>query len=281
MSPADPPEKPPLTRRRLRQMRTQGIPIILPGTTPLVAAAAPAADPEMPVDPETPVEAIVEEAQPEPTETESVTEDIVDAVVVDDESVEDAAADESDAADGDAAAEPSGDDADSGRVIAADFGAELLAGDATTATPPPSFDHLLTRSGPTGGSTASPNALILSQTPETGPLVVPVQASGEVIITGSYELPESYGSTGTVPGTADTKETDAALIDEELPLASSPIPVSASAAVSTIKSGEEIVTPPAPEKTNKVMMVLAITAGVLALGLTGVLILSFVTGVFR
>ena len=48
-----------------------------------------------------------------------------------------------------------------------------------------------------------------------------------------------------------------------------------------MKSGEELVAPPAPEKTNRIMMILAITAGVLALGLTGVLILSFATGVFR
>lgn len=164
-------------------------------------------------------------------------------------------------------------------VIAADFGAELLAGDAVTAAAPPSFDHLLTRSGPATGSVAVPNALILSQTPEAGPLVV--QASGEVIITGSYELPPNFGSTGSAPGTADDKTTDEGLIDEEIPLASSPIPVSASAAISTIKSGEEIVAPPVPEKTNRVMMILAITAGVLALGLTGVLILAFATGVFR
>lgn len=166
-------------------------------------------------------------------------------------------------------------------MIAADLGADLLAGEAASVAAPPSFDHLLTRSGPTDGSVATPNALILSQTPITGPLVVPVQGSGDVIITGSYELPESFGSTGTAPGTTDDKSTDATILDEELPLHSSPIPVSASAAVSTMKSGEELVAPPAPEKTNRIMMILAITAGVLALGLTGVLILSFATGVFR
>ena len=267
MSPTDAPENPPLTRRRLREMRTQGIPIILPGTTAPVA--------EKPATPEPAVEAVIEEAQAAPAAADEATEDIVDAVVVEDATDGDATADP------DSTSDPSDDDADSGPVIPADFGAELLAGDAATAVAPPSFDHLLTRSGPATGSIATPNALILSQTPETGPLVVPVQASGEVIITGSYELPESYGSTGSAPGTADDKETDAGLIDEELPLASSPIPVSASAAISTIKSGEEIVAPPAPEKTNKVMLVLAITAGVLALGLTSVLILSFVTGVFR
>lgn len=258
MSPTDPPQNPPLTRRRIREMRTQGIPIILPGTT-APGTTAPAAD-------EPAVEAIVVETAPaEPAADDAPEEIVLEAVVEGDESAEEA----------------SDEDDESPRVIAADLGADLLAGEAASVAAPPSFDHLLTRSGPTDGSVATPNALILSQTPITGPLVVPVQGSGDVIITGSYELPESFGSTGTAPGTTDDKSTDATILDEELPLHSSPIPVSASAAVSTMKSGEELVAPPAPEKTNRIMMILAITAGVLALGLTGVLILSFATGVFR
>lgn len=258
MSPTDPPQNPPLTRRRIREMRTQGIPIILPGTT-APGTTAPAA--EEPV-----VEAVVVETAPaEPAADDAPEEIVLEAVVEGDESAEEA----------------SDEDDESPRVIAADLGADLLAGEAASVAAPPSFDHLLTRSGPTDGSVATPNALILSQTPITGPLVVPVQGSGDVIITGSYELPESFGSTGTAPGTTDDKSTDATILDEELPLHSSPIPVSASAAVSTMKSGEELVAPPAPEKTNRIMMILAITAGVLALGLTGVLILSFATGVFR
>lgn len=263
MSPTDPPQNPPLTRRRIREMRTQGIPIILPGTTAPGTAATAAEEPA--------VEAVVVETAPaEPAADDAPEEIVLEAVVEGDESAEDESAEEA-----------SDEDDESPRVIAADLGADLLAGEAASVAAPPSFDHLLTRSGPTDGSVATPNALILSQTPITGPLVVPVQGSGDVIITGSYELPESFGSTGTAPGTTDDKSTDATILDEELPLHSSPIPVSASAAVSTMKSGEELVAPPAPEKTNRIMMILAITAGVLALGLTGVLILSFATGVFR
>ncbi len=47
-----------------------------------------------------------------------------------------------------------------------------------------------------------------------------------------------------------------------------------------MKNSGEIITPPTPEKGSKLMMTLAITAGVLALALVGVLILAFVTGVF-
>ena len=42
----------------------------------------------------------------------------------------------------------------------------------------------------------------------------------------------------------------------------------------------DIIKPPTPEKGGRLMLTLAITAGVLALALVGVLILAFVTGVF-
>jgi len=42
----------------------------------------------------------------------------------------------------------------------------------------------------------------------------------------------------------------------------------------------DIIKPPVPEKGGKLMMSLAVTAGVLALALVGVLILAFATGVF-
>ena len=162
------------------------------------------------------------------------------------------------------------------------LGASLLddapaAGQPAAVEFPPSFDQLLTR---TTGAIAIPNALIVSQAPEVGPLVAPVTATGEVIVTGTFNLPEGLGSTGHAKGTADGKEIDATLVDGELPSHSSPTPIAASAAVSTAKAPGDVIKPPVPEKGGKLMMSLAITAGVLALALVGVLILAFVTGVF-
>ncbi|MGU3644909.1 hypothetical protein ACLBXX_08050 [Microbacterium sp. C23T] len=162
------------------------------------------------------------------------------------------------------------------------LGASLLdaapaAGEPAAVEFPPSFDQLLTR---TTGAIAIPNALIVSQAPEVAPLVAPVTATGEVIVTGTFNLPEGLGSTGHAKGTADGKEIDATLVDGELPSHSSPTPIAASAAVSTAKAPGDVIKPPVPEKGGKLMMSLAITAGVLALALVGVLILAFVTGVF-
>ncbi|MFH8249987.1 hypothetical protein ACH3VR_06440 [Microbacterium sp. B2969] len=175
--------------------------------------------------------------------------------------------------------EDASDEDESGsRVIDPSFGAALLAGEAAPAAPlAPSFDELITRSA--NGSVATPNALILSQAPDGGPIVAPVNATGEVLITGTFNLPEGLGSTGHAPGTADGKEVDAVLVDGELPAHSSPTPIAASAAVSTTKTPGEIIKPPTPEKGGRLMLTLAITAGALALALVGVLIVAFATGV--
>lgn len=164
------------------------------------------------------------------------------------------------------------------RVVTPELGADVLRGQLDVEVPA-SFDQLLTRGSATG-ALSMPNALILSQTPDGGPLTAPVAATGEILITGTFALPDHYGATGTVPGRADGKEADAALVDGELPASSSPTPIAASAAISTIKSADEIIKPPAPERGSRLMVVLAITAGVLAVALAGVLILAITTGIF-
>ena len=166
-------------------------------------------------------------------------------------------------------------------VVAPTFGSGLLAGDGVEIELPASFDQLLARGSAATGSLAASNALILSQTPDTGSFSAPVAATGEVLITGTFNLPESFGSTGTSHGSSDGKEIDAVLVDGELPASSSPTPIAASSAISTIKSADDIIKPPAPEKGGKLMLALVITAGALALALTGALIIALVTGVFR
>jgi len=255
-----------------------------------VVAAEPVAEPEAVAE----LEAVAEpeagaddESQPEAVADVEPEAEAADDAGDDGEADLDAA--DLDAADLDAAdehptvaEEPKTDDeaesSEKAPVVAPGLGAQLLSGDPGDVELPASFDHLLARGG--GGSSSAPNALILSQTPETGSLSVPIMGTGELLITGSYSLPENYGSTGAVPGSQDGKDLDAALIDGELPPASSPTPIAASSAISTIKSADEIIRPPAPEKGSRLMMTLAITAGALALALATVLILAVVNGVF-
>ncbi|QNA92843.1 hypothetical protein [Microbacterium sp. Se63.02b] len=160
------------------------------------------------------------------------------------------------------------------------FGEGILA-DAPDPHAPfrPSFDDLLTVGDSTGSQHSAPNALIFTPSPGEGSLSGPVASTGEILVTGSYELPQGMGSQGHALGTTDGKDVDAVLIDGELPPASSPTPIAASSAVSTIKPAGEVIRPPAPEKGNRLMLTLAIVAGGLALALGVALIFAFTTNV--
>jgi hypothetical protein len=251
----------PLTRRQARaheRIRTASVPVIQPDAVPVVssAAAVPPAT-EAPLVAEATDEALPADApKPQDAPDESLPLPS-DSVAIEPESAEAAPA-----------------------IVNPELGSELLAGETPAVSIPPSFDQLISRAPSSTGAVVTPNALILSQTPNATPLG-PITATGEVLITGSFDLPAGLGSVGHAHGTADGKDVDATLIDGELPPASSPTPIAASAAISTARhAGEEIIRPPAPEKGNRLMLALVITAGVLAVALVGVLILAVTTGVF-
>ncbi|TGY38177.1 hypothetical protein E5344_07280 [Microbacterium laevaniformans] len=304
MSTPDQPDTPQLTRRQLREMRnTASTPVITPADaekasqpaepTPPVVAPLPRAAEPVEVAEAPPAAADVDVEAPSFTRRAARRQERLRtaSVPVADETPGPAAtssetgseARPEDVAPADATAENAPEIAqDEERpVVAPTFGSGLLAGESVEIDLPASFDQLLTRGSTATGALSAPNALILSQTPETGALVSPITGTGEVLITGTFSLPESFGSTGTMPGRTDNKETDAVLVDGELPASSSPTPIAASSAISTIKSAEDIIKPPAPEKGSRLMLALVITAGALALALTGVLIVALVTGAFR
>ncbi|WP_433677348.1 hypothetical protein [Microbacterium gorillae] len=161
-----------------------------------------------------------------------------------------------------------------GPVLNAAFGAQVAPG---VTSGEQSFDELISRDS--GGSTAAGHSLVLPDS-ALPPLTAPVTSTGAMLVTGTFNLPE-LGSQGHAPGVADGKDVDAVLIDGELPAASSPTPIAATAAVSQAKAPGEIIKPPVPEKSNKLMLVLAITAGVLALALVGVIVGAALTGMMQ
>lgn len=260
----------PLTRRQAREqerIRTASVPVIAPMSEPPVpaAAAAPALPAPSVPDAQPPTMWASPSQEPAASRAEQpASVPISSPTVVAERETEPEQRPE----------------AEEGPVLRPEFGATLLAAPAPAPAAPlaPSFDELIARGSSSTGSVATPNALIL--TPTGAPLTSPVTATGEVLITGTFALPEGLGSRGHAPGVADGKEVDAVLIDGELPPASSPTPIAASAAVSTVKGGGEMIRPPAPEKGGKLMIGLAVTAGILAAALIGVLVVAFVTGVF-
>lgn len=167
-------------------------------------------------------------------------------------------------------------------TVSPTFGQGVLQDEAPAEPAPfrPSFDELLTSNDSGGTQHSAPNALIFTPSAGEGSLSGPVASTGEILVTGSYELPKGLGSQGHAHGTTDGKDVDAVLIDGELPPASSPTPIAASSAVSTIKPAGEVIRPPAPEKGNRLMLIAAIVAGALALGLGTALVIAFTGNVF-
>ncbi|MFT4259985.1 MAG: hypothetical protein QM568_10205 [Microbacterium sp.] len=212
----------------------------------------------------------------------AVTDDAVgEAVLVDDEAAQGAAADALGLQRADESGEGAEDgaaDAETERPVVSDvFGQSVLADQASARAFVPSFDDLLLADGSGGSQHSATSALIFNPPAGERSLDGPVASTGEILVTGSYELPSGIGSQGHAHGVADGKDVDAILIDGELPPASSPTPIAASAAISTIKPAGEVIRPPAPEKGNKLMLTLAIVAGGLALALGVVLIIAFTT----
>lgn len=161
-----------------------------------------------------------------------------------------------------------------------ELGQALTADPRPRAIVPPSFDELIASTDTSGTRQITPSALIFPSSNDAPPLSGPMEHGGDLLITSSYEFPKSVGSHGHAPGTTDGKEADAVLLDGELSAASSPAPVAASSAISTIKPAGEVLRQPAPEKGGKAVLVLSIIAGIIGVVLSGVLILAFVNGVF-
>ncbi|KQM83418.1 hypothetical protein ASE68_09460 [Agromyces sp. Leaf222] len=142
------------------------------------------------------------------------------------------------------------------------------------------FDQMLSRGGVGRGVPTTTNALILPSLPDHAGIPAPLanNGNGEVIVTGSIDLPRSYGATGVHPSQIDSSEVDR-LFDQVEDGAGVGAPVAATRAISTQSASKAVVAPPSKEGMN-VPLVLAVTAGVLALGVVGTLVIGALTGLF-
>jgi len=140
------------------------------------------------------------------------------------------------------------------------------------------FDQLLSRGGVSHGVPTTTNALILPTLPDQGPMGNSLASSGEVIVTGSIDLPRSYGATGVHPSQIDSSDVDR-LFDQVEDGAGVGAPIAATRAISTQGAARAMMAPPKKEGMN-VPLVLAVTAGVLALGVVATLVIGAVAGLF-
>ena len=226
---------------------------------------------------------------PEATESEPIVEELVideprtdasrsDASRSDDVPIDD------DPDDGDAVTEITVESLSSGPILAPIFQPPTVVPDeqapAKIDDADASFDDLI--SSRTVGSTNSSqtSALVLPAVPSSMDMGTALDETGEVIITGSIDLPSSMGASGAPAAGIESKDLDALLdIGETEQSGDDVAPVSASRAVSTGASNNALVAPPKRGRVN-VPVVLAITAGVLAIGVVGLLLAAFVFRIF-
>lgn len=145
---------------------------------------------------------------------------------------------------------------------------------------PEPFDQLLARGG--GGSHGVPtttSALILPVMPNQGAIGQPLPDGGEILVTGSIDLPRSYGATGMHPSQLESSDVDRLIDHVEDAGGGGAAPVAASRAISTQGHPRDMIAPPKKEGVNA-PLVLAVTAGVLALGVVASLVVGAMVGLF-
>lgn len=130
-----------------------------------------------------------------------------------------------------------------------------------------------------GSATTSTNALVLPEMPR-GDLAGPVPGTGEIIITGMIDVPQSVASTGAVPSIHDSPDIDD-LFDVDTEYASTDsAPVSAISAVSSHTATRDVMGGKRARRSGVLTTVLVSATVVLAVVAVGLFVVAAVNGLF-
>lgn len=140
-------------------------------------------------------------------------------------------------------------------------------------------DHTLSRDLAASDAITT-SALVLPNFPQSGPFTGPVSSTGEILITGSIDLPRSLGMSGRYPSRYDSSDVDA-IIDgtDREDAAPDSAPVRAIRAVSTHTSSQGIIATKRPKGSN-LPVILSITAGVLAVSVVVLFVAGMIFKIF-
>jgi hypothetical protein len=181
-----------------------------------------------------------------------------------------------------AAQEPDGDDAPDRTAAEERPVAEAPVADVRTPFTPPT-GHWSVQDQVDEDQPHTGNHFILPSVPHSADMQQALNSTGEIIITGSIDLPRSLGSMGTHPDRFDTADMDRMLEQgddhDHAHAGSDSEPVRASRAVSTHTSTRAVVQPP-PRKRFTAPVVAAVTAGGVAVIGAGLVVVAFMTNVF-
>lgn len=132
----------------------------------------------------------------------------------------------------------------------------------------------------TGIIPTTSHALVLPTLPEEDPsLIAAMNQTGEIVITGQITLPASIASVGADTASLDTADIDLVVEDLDTGSGQDLAPVSAAQAVSSFSGTAINVTMP-KRSSEKLPVILAISAAVLALGVVGLFVANYFLRVF-
>jgi hypothetical protein len=135
--------------------------------------------------------------------------------------------------------------------------------------------------GATSGAITT-SALVLPSMPSDN-LTRPLGSTGEILITGTIDLPHSLGSTGAHPGRYDHSDVDAFLeAGDREDSGSNPdsAPVRAIKAVSTHTSTRGVMEAKRPKGSSRLPLILGVAATVMAVGVVVLVVCAMLFGVF-
>jgi hypothetical protein len=132
----------------------------------------------------------------------------------------------------------------------------------------------------TGIIPTTSHALVLPTLPEDDPdLIAAMNQTGEIVITGQITLPVGIASIGAETASLDTADIDLIVEDVETGSGQDLAPVSAAQAVSSFSGTAINVTMP-KRSSEKLPVILAIAAAVLAVGVVGLFVANYFLRVF-
>lgn len=150
---------------------------------------------------------------------------------------------------------------------------------SATEAPSQPGDSFFRTVGSNGGPLTT-SALVIPSIPQASDITRPFSRTGEILITGSIDLPMSLGATGGNAARLDHADIDALFAQEDHEYApADAAPVRAIRAVSTHTSTHGVISAKKPA-SNRLPMMMAVTAGVLAVGVASLFAVGMIFGYF-
>jgi hypothetical protein len=137
------------------------------------------------------------------------------------------------------------------------------------------YENTLSRTVGSNTSAITTSALVLPSVPQPDSMLGSLTSTGEILVTGSINLPRSLGSTGAHPDRVDNSDYEEDPFDSQVAAPDS-APVRAIRAISSHTSTRGVIETKKPQG-NRLLTGVIITASVLAVGLLGILIFALAT----